>query len=673
MLRRRAGIATASLAATLLMAVPSHAALSHAAPSHAAPSGAAPSEAAVSRVVPPQPYVPIAPETVAPQQYFGHDVAVSAADFGVYGVISAPQATVGGVRSGAVRMYALARGAARPSFELLPPAAQAGASFGASVAATESLDVVVVGSPLFDVDAGGAARVDQGLAYAYVGDDAAAVLEPSDGNGGEWFGYSVDVSADGSVIAVGAPLDAVTGRGNSGAVHVFVEQAEGAWTHDARLVPLSAGEGDLVGWSVAVSPDGSAIAVGSPSADVGGANSGSVTLFTRQGAPAADPVWVEQDSATVFSAGARLGWSVDMSDDRVLSGAVGKAVGGLGGVGEARLYGLREQGDLVDRDAMTPPSPEGGEGFGQSVSLSSDGQTAAIGAPGTAGAASPAAGAVYAYTLPVSLDEVVDVAPSSTLALPAVPYRADLGSSVAVAPDGGAVLAGAPWASTDGVAQSGAAAFFSAPMPRPTAPPGITGTPRAGGTLTARPGTWPGAQVVRVQWVQCTSPGGPTGALFELESRAGCAREIAGGAEIPAPRDAQLPYVRLVVTAVSSSGMSYWSSAAVRVGARDATAPVSVSPPSVSGRKRVGARLSARDGTWPGRGIARTYSWWRCPSGFTALIRPDSTCRAIDGATGRRYRTTAADAGGNIAVQVTARNADGQLTQVSSTRRIARN
>jgi hypothetical protein len=89
------------------------------------------------------------------------------------------------------------------------------------------------------------------------------------------FGSSVALSADGSTLAVGAPVEDSVATGldgdstsngalNSGAVYVFRRTA-GAWAQEAYVKASNTGASDQFGWSVELSADGSALAVGASS------------------------------------------------------------------------------------------------------------------------------------------------------------------------------------------------------------------------------------------------------------------------------------------------------------------------------------------------------------------------------------------------------------------------
>jgi FG-GAP repeat len=134
--------------------------------------------------------------------------------------------------------------------------------FGYSVAADDN--VIVVGAPFYD-EASGGQIVDPSIGSAYVferiGDtwlQTTQFLSSASVRTSSMFGWSVAV--DGNLIAVGAWNEDIPGD-QFGAVYVY-ERVGGAWTQNAKLVPLSGDEQERFGHSVAIS--GSRIAVGAP-------------------------------------------------------------------------------------------------------------------------------------------------------------------------------------------------------------------------------------------------------------------------------------------------------------------------------------------------------------------------------------------------------------------------
>jgi len=76
-----------------------------------------------------------------------------------------------------------------------------------------------------------------------------------------------------------------------------------------------------------------------------------------------------------------------------------------------------------------------------------------------------------------------------------------------------------------------------------------------------------------------------------------------------------------------------------------ASGPTQTSRPTVTGALRVGAKLTAKPGSWTGRGaIGYAYQWSRCDAN-------GARCSSIHGATRGSYVEVAADAGHTLALR----------------------
>lgn len=148
------------------------------------------------------------------------------------------------------------------------------------------------------------------------------------------FGNSIALSDDGDTLAVGAPA-AATETIASGAVYVFARNANGNWTRQARLTGLSEDITDEFGVAVALSADGDTLAVGARGED---GVIGAAYVFRRGGT-----TWARQARVTAANAdiGDFFGNSIALSDDgdTLAVGAPGddssfRAVG-LGGAAES--------------------------------------------------------------------------------------------------------------------------------------------------------------------------------------------------------------------------------------------------------------------------------------------------------------------------------------------------
>ena len=188
--------------------------------------------------------------------------------------------------------------------------------------------------------------------------------------GGAQQGTSVDLSADGNTAIVGGPFDGFTG-----AAWIFTRSG-GAWTQQGNKLLGTGAQGNaLQGTSVALSSDGNTALIGGP-ADSGGV--GAIWIFTRS-----NGLWTQQGAKLVGgnpSGTSDQGVSVALSADgntALVGGDLDAASAGAAWVFTRntstgiwtqqgpKLTGLGIAGVIAYQ--------------GHSVSLSSDGNTAAIG------------------------------------------------------------------------------------------------------------------------------------------------------------------------------------------------------------------------------------------------------------------------------------------------------
>ena len=126
-----------------------------------------------------------------------------------------------------------------------------------------------------------------------------AYLKASNTEAGDWFGWSVALSADGNTLAVGAYEEDGSGTGvnpasdegalSSGAGYVY-QRTGSTWAFDAYIKASNTGTRDEFGLSVALSDDGTTLAVGAqgergsgtgvnPSSNEGATGSGAVYVY----------------------------------------------------------------------------------------------------------------------------------------------------------------------------------------------------------------------------------------------------------------------------------------------------------------------------------------------------------------------------------------------------------
>ncbi len=95
---------------------------------------------------------------------------------------------------------------------------------------------------------------------------------------GDWFGASVSLSADGSVVAIGSLFDS-NNDNYVGYVRVYKTE-EGNWIPIGEDIPGKA-INDHFGYSVSLSANGSVVAIGAPQNDENGEGGGYVKIYTN--------------------------------------------------------------------------------------------------------------------------------------------------------------------------------------------------------------------------------------------------------------------------------------------------------------------------------------------------------------------------------------------------------
>jgi hypothetical protein len=256
-------------------------------------------------------------------------------------VNSTPNESAGG--SGAA--YVFTRSGTTWSQQAYLKASNTGAIdyFGRSVAV--SGDTVVVGANFEDSSTMGVNSTpndnasSSGAAYVFTRSGTTwsqqAYLKASNTGAGDEFGYSVAVSGD--TIVAGAIWEASSTTGvnstpnesayGSGAAYVFTRNGT-TWSQQAYLKASNAGAIDQFGWSVALSGDTVVVgAINEASSTTGvnstpnesAGNSGAAYVFTRSGT-----TWSQQAylKASNTGAGDRFGWSVAVSGDTLVVGAI---------------------------------------------------------------------------------------------------------------------------------------------------------------------------------------------------------------------------------------------------------------------------------------------------------------------------------------------------------------
>ncbi|NIM40496.1 MAG: hypothetical protein GTN84_05750 [Hydrogenophaga sp.] len=304
--------------------------------------------------------------------------------------------------------------------------------FGHSLALSGDGRTLAVGAPTDDGPAD--SRLDDGAVYVFTESNGlwTETLLLRDGSGAqeEWFGASLTLNADGTVLAVGSaynnasglgvhalPIDDVNAPG-SGAVYLYTRTL-GTWSLDAFIKPpMDLGTGAF-GSAVALDARGKTLAVAAREADLDAnglvsrpahSNSGSVHVFVRSeggpwaphGAPLRSPVPRRSDEF-----GRALALSAD--GQTVVIGTQYNDYSGLGvSTAESPIvttdagsaYVFRRQASGWESATILQPSDHSTTGdrdvrLGSAVAISGDGRTVAVGArshggPGSGVSSDPA-------------------------------------------------------------------------------------------------------------------------------------------------------------------------------------------------------------------------------------------------------------------------------------------
>jgi hypothetical protein len=304
---------------------------------------------------------------------------------------------------------------------------------------------------------------------------------------GDQFGFSVSLSGDGRTLAVGAVSEDSGATGinadqdndaaaSAGAVYVFARAGD-AWAQQAYLKSGNNEAGDLFGYGVALSDNGSALAVAGYDEDGSGRTvnapddnrgngTGAIYAFDRSGG-----TWRQ----TGYFKGSRsqrndaLGYAVAISGDgNTIAGGTAEESclnGGInpagcdvdtfpsslaaGSVGAVYVW-ARSGANWVEQAFIKASNPDLEDWFSVRLAVSGDGNRLIVGAPMEDSAATGVngsedddsaedAGAAYVYARTgATWRQLAYIKPSNTAAYD------EFASSVAISADGRTIVAGAP-------------------------------------------------------------------------------------------------------------------------------------------------------------------------------------------------------------------------------------
>jgi hypothetical protein len=208
---------------------------------------------------------------------------------------------------------------------------------------------------------------ESGAAYVFVSDGQGAwsqqaYVKASNTGVEDWFGWSLALSDDGNVLAVGAPFEdsasvsdqADNTAEDSGAVYVFARAGQ-VWSQTSYVKAFNSDALDWFGESTVLSADGNILAVGamyeaSGASGLGGdetdnsvPQSGAIYVLTREG----QDTWLHEAYLKASNPGSTdlYGFSLVMSDDAgTLAVTAGREDGGATGIGGPTDDSLEDAG-----------------------------------------------------------------------------------------------------------------------------------------------------------------------------------------------------------------------------------------------------------------------------------------------------------------------------------------
>ena len=298
----------------------------------------------------------------------------------------------GGSSSGHVRVYEYSSGSWSQLGSDIDGEA-AGDYSGNSVSLSNDGTRVAIGAYQND---GGGSSSGHVRVYEYSSGSWSQLGSDLDGEGNFNFsGTSVALSGQGSTVAIGAVNTAA--GGNVRVYSYYNDQWNLFGNFDAEAT------NDSLGQSVSLSDNGFTVAMGATSNDGNGSNSGHVRVYSWNGIGS----WIQLGSDIDGEAASdNSGTSVSLSSDGTIV-AIGawKNDGGGSNSGHVRVYeysgsSWSQLGSDIDGEAASDES-------GGSVSLSSDGTKVAIGADGNDGNGSDSGHVrVYDILTPLSVEDI---------------------------------------------------------------------------------------------------------------------------------------------------------------------------------------------------------------------------------------------------------------------------
>ncbi|MCP4276902.1 MAG: hypothetical protein GY779_11195 [Gammaproteobacteria bacterium] len=375
---------------------------------------------------------------------------------------------------------------------------QAGDGFS-SVALSGDGRTLAVGAPGEDSDQAPNFNVEESAGAVYIFKRGSTwiprgYVKANNAGAEDQFGLKVALSYDGNILAVGAPYEDSNGVGvddypnngddfaylNSGAAYVF-EYSAGNWYQQAYVKASNTDPDEWLGYSIALSNDGTILAVGAPKedsastgtngnqADNTATSAGAVYLFNYNGSTWSQQAYIK---ASNTDAGDWFGGSIDLSDnantlvvgaaseDSIATGIDGNQSDDTAS-GAGAVYLFYYSGSSWNQQTYFKASnTEASDGFGGNLAISGDGKTLGVGSK----EASNATGidgdqtnnlAIYSGAVYLFIDTDAGWEQQAYIKASNTDERDYFGGSIALSSDGNILAVGADQEDSDAIGLDG--------------------------------------------------------------------------------------------------------------------------------------------------------------------------------------------------------------------------
>lgn len=250
------------------------------------------------------------------------------------------------------------------------------------------------------------------------------------------FGNRIELSLDGTRLAVGASDEDTDGIPSIGAVYIYSKR-QGEWEFDTRLTPNDSVP-QLFGRSLAVAPDGNRVWVGAPQIT---STFRPITVFDFDGE------WVQSSliHPQSFVGSGSFGQDMALARNGTLLAVsdVGRRI---------ICFFEQENGQWIERDRLdSPQSTASSYLFGQAIALTADGNTLLVANPSYHAGVTTYVGTVYVYRRTASGWEN-----QSRLSPPEIQQGTEFGNDIVLSESGEIAAIGAYRYSSNGISVSGA-------------------------------------------------------------------------------------------------------------------------------------------------------------------------------------------------------------------------